>query len=200
MSSVLRTITRVVERFQSSPSDSAAAMVTGCLYPASRGVVNHGRIINESRFFVSVIDDLESTIRPQQDQGALTKQAIARSDHCGFCFLLLIGEGNRRILVKRSSLIGRKTPTSALDPDPPPTPLTRFCFAGFSTPIRESSGVPSFATQKVSERREGPTTTIIIIMKRKLVDENSSTECGHYSPKGLKGDCVDLGQDMFRIS
>jgi len=144
-------------------------------------------VMNESRFFVSVIDGLESTIRPQQDQGALTKQAIARSDHCGFCFLLLIGEGNRRILLKRSSLIGRKTPISALDPDPPPPsplPLTRFCFAGFSTPIRESSGVPSFATQKVSERREGPTTTIAI-MKRKLVDENSSTECGHYSPKGI---------------
>jgi hypothetical protein len=48
-------ITRVVERFKSFPSDSAAAMVTGYLYPASRGiVVNHG---NEPiQILFSVID------------------------------------------------------------------------------------------------------------------------------------------------
>ncbi len=55
MSSVLRTITRVVERFQSFPSDSAAAMVTGCLYPASRGVVNHGN--EQIQILFSVIDE-----------------------------------------------------------------------------------------------------------------------------------------------
>ncbi len=149
--------------------------------------------MNQSRFFFLLLMNDLPTIRPQQDQGALTKQAIARSDHCGFCFLLLIGEDNRRILLKRSSLIGRKTPTSALDPDPPP-PLTRFCFAGVIYAYQRKFRYAKLCNAK------GLTTTIIIIMKRKLVDENSSTECGHYSPKGLKGDCVDLGQDMFRIS
>ncbi len=84
-------------------------------------------VMNKSRFFFLLSMNDLPTIRPQQDQGALTKQAIARSDHCGFCFLLLIGEDNRRILLKRSSLIGRKTPISALDPDPPPPYQVLLC-------------------------------------------------------------------------